>query len=138
MVLLLVLSLPNPFAPIEDSDLEKIEFGTTIHAFFNEFKPIHIPLQRTVTPGQGESCKDCVFVLLDTSHKGLKCLEMSGFHSFEPSIKLFSCALTHPRQKFFDELIDGLNLWACLSQQSEKLLLFLLQILCSAEKEPGS
>src|SRR5579859_4783372 len=63
---------------------------------------------------------------------------MSSFHRFEPSIKPFSRALTYHMQKFLDELIDGFNLWACLSQQLEKFLLFHLQILWLAEKEPGS
>jgi hypothetical protein len=30
------------FALVEHSGLEQIDFGTTIHAPFNEFEPIHI------------------------------------------------------------------------------------------------
>jgi hypothetical protein len=44
MVLPLALSVPILFALVEHARLEKIDFGTTIHASFNEFEPIHIPL----------------------------------------------------------------------------------------------
>jgi hypothetical protein len=41
-VLPLVLSVLILFALVEHSWLEKIDFGATIHAPFNEFEPIHI------------------------------------------------------------------------------------------------
>ncbi len=44
LLFLLVLSVLIRFAPMEHPKLEKIDFGATIHASFNEFEPIHIPL----------------------------------------------------------------------------------------------
>src|SRR6266571_5448445 len=44
LLVLLVLSVLIRFAPMEHPKLEKIDFGATIHASFNEFEPIHIPL----------------------------------------------------------------------------------------------
>ena len=43
LIFLLVLSVLTLFAPMEHAKLEKIEFGATIHASFNELKPVHIP-----------------------------------------------------------------------------------------------
>ena len=48
MVLPLVLSVPILFALVEHSKLEQIDFGTTIHASFNELEPVHIAFQRTI------------------------------------------------------------------------------------------
>lgn len=39
----LVLSLLTLFAMIEYAKLEQIDFGTTIHASFDELKSIHVP-----------------------------------------------------------------------------------------------
>jgi hypothetical protein len=40
---LLVLSVLTLFAVVEHSKLEQIDFGTTVHASFDELKPIDIP-----------------------------------------------------------------------------------------------
>ena len=68
----LVLSVLAPFAMIEYAKLEQIDFGTTIHASFDELEPIHIALDDAITPGQGQSRANSVFILLDTSYKGRK------------------------------------------------------------------
>ena len=46
LALLLVLSVLTLFAGMEYSKLEKIELGTTVHAPFNQFEPIHLSFQR--------------------------------------------------------------------------------------------
>src|SRR5260221_8617813 len=95
MVLLLVLSVSTLSALVEHSKLEQVQFGATIHTSFNELEPIDIAFQRTIAPGQRQSRKDRIFILLHTSHKGLKSFEMTGFHRCQPGIKLFPCALAH-------------------------------------------
>ena len=39
----LVLSVLTLFAVVEHSKLEQVNFGTTVHASFDELQPIHIP-----------------------------------------------------------------------------------------------
>jgi hypothetical protein len=51
-VLVLVFPLLILFTLIENSNLEKIELCATIHTFFNELQPVHIPFQRTIAPRQ--------------------------------------------------------------------------------------
>ena len=51
---------------------------------------------------------------------------MTGFHFFEPGVKLFSPALTDHVQKFFYQLGGDFQLLACLPQLSQVLLLFWL------------
>src|SRR5229473_471340 len=52
LLVLLVLSVLTLFTVMEYSKLEQIDFGTTIHASFDELKPIHIPFSRASAPGQ--------------------------------------------------------------------------------------
>src|SRR5258708_16151915 len=123
-LLLLLLSVQTLVAVMEHAKLEQIELGSTIHAAFNELEPIHLPFDRAITPRECQSRKYSIFVLLHTSHKGLKGFEMTGLDGFEPHIKLFSRALTYHVQKRFHQLIGGFQVWACLSQLSEGLQLF--------------
>src|SRR5437763_13647585 len=92
---------------------------------------------RTSTPRKCQSCKNRIFVFMHTRHKRLKGLQMTGFHFVEPGVKLFSRALTYHVQKFVYQLIGDFQLWACLPQLSQGLLLFWLEILLLTEKEPG-
>ena len=135
IVLLLLLSVPILFALVEHSKLEKIEFGATIHASFNELEPIYIAFQRTIAPGQRQSRKYGIFILLHTSHKGLKRFQMTGLHRSQPGIKLLSCALAHHMEKRFHQLISRLNWWTDLPQQSKALQFFFLQILVASRKK---
>src|SRR6266852_2414598 len=54
-----------------------------------------------ITPGQGQSCKHRIFVLLHAGDKRFKCFEMAGFHLFEPCIKLVSCTRQPPCAETF-------------------------------------
>src|SRR6266496_4860093 len=72
MVLAFVLSLLILFALMEHSTFEQIELGTTIHASFDELKPIHVPLQRAIAPRKRQAGQDRIFILLDTGDKGFK------------------------------------------------------------------
>src|SRR5512135_762642 len=114
MVLALVLSVLTLLAPMEHSKLEKIKLSSTIHASFNELKPVDVTFERTIAPGQRQSCTDGVSIFLDASDKRLKGFKMTGFDFRQPSIKLFSCALTDHLQKRFHQLIGGLKRWTDL------------------------
>ena len=111
---------------MKHAQLEKIELSATIHAAFNELEPIHLPFEGAITPRKCQPRKDSIFVLLHSSHKGLKGFEMTGLDGFEPSIKLFSRALTYHVEKFFYQLVGDFQVETCLPQLSEVLLLFWL------------
>ncbi len=51
-VLVFVLSLLIFLALMEHSMLEKIDGGATIHTPFDQLEPIHMSLQRAITPGK--------------------------------------------------------------------------------------
>ena len=61
---------------------------------------------------------------------------MTGFHSAQPLLKPLPAELMHHVQKLFDQLIGRFQVWACLPQLSEVLLLLCFQIFFFAEKEP--
>lgn len=96
---------------------------------FDQFEPIDVSISRASTPGQGQSCQDGIFVLLNADDKRRK--------GFEPGLKLFSGALTHHVQKRFYQVVGGLSLWAGLSKPPKVREFFFLQVGSPAEKEPG-
>src|SRR6266571_4836512 len=137
LVLALVLSVLILLALMEHAKREQIKLSSTIHASFNELQPVDVTFEKTSAPGQRQSGKYRVFIFLYAGDKRFKDCEMTGCYFRQPSIKLFSCALAHHVQKRFHQLVGGFKLWAGLPQLSEVLLLLFLQLLWSAEKEPG-
>lgn len=57
---------------------------------FDQFEPIDVSISRASTPGQGQSCQDGIFVLLNADDKRRKGFELASLHVFEPGLKLFS------------------------------------------------
>src|SRR5215470_2227132 len=62
---------------------------------------------------------------------------MTGVHFLEPGVKSFSRALTYHVEEFSYQLVGDFQVWTCLPQLAEVLLLFRLEILSLAEKEKG-
>src|SRR5258708_11296753 len=73
---------------------EQRKLSATIHAAFNELQPIHMPLERTIAPRQGQACKYRRFVLLHAFGKRLQLWQMARFCLAEPSIQLVSSLLS--------------------------------------------
>src|SRR5216684_6992966 len=72
LLFLLVLSVLIFLALMEHSTFEQIDLGATVHASFDELEPIHMPLQRSITPRKRQASQDSIFILLNTCDKRFK------------------------------------------------------------------
>src|SRR5260370_32961613 len=102
-VLVLVFSLLNLFALIENSELEKIELCATIHAAFNEFQARHLSLHLTLTPFQRQASFHGIVIFFQSIGEALEFGHALFFHPTEPAIEEFAPSLWQHGGKIHDE-----------------------------------
>src|SRR5712692_2129347 len=122
-VLVLVFSLLNLFALIENSELEKIELCATIHAAFNEFQAMHLSLHLTLTPFQRQASFHSIVIFFQSIGEALEFGHALFFHPIEPRIEAFAPSLSQHGGEILDENRGLGNLVISLTQLSQVLLL---------------
>src|SRR5450755_447123 len=99
---------------VKHTNPQQREFGATIHAPFNELKPVHMPFEGTLAPRQRQSCKHRRLVLLDASGKRLQLGQVALFHRTEPGIQRLSCMLSDHLHEPLCQAVSGLCAWTGL------------------------
>src|ERR1700730_5254038 len=79
---------------MKDTCWEQREFGTTIHAPFQELEPVHMSLQRPLAPRQCQTCQHCSLVLSDAFGKRFELWQTAGICLFKPAIQSVSSPLS--------------------------------------------
>src|SRR5436305_10041075 len=66
---------------IKDALLQEVKFGSAKHLPFEQFQPVHVSFDLSITPGQSEGAPYSCFILAQAFHKAA---QFSGLIAFEP------------------------------------------------------
>jgi hypothetical protein len=119
------------------SKLEQIELGTPVHAPFKQLEPIHVSFQRSITPRKRESGKDSGLIALDACDKGGQFDQLARRYPVKPVLQRLAGSFSQHVHEGRDHLVSQFRPWAGFSDQTQFLLLLLIQVVELAQKEPG-
>jgi hypothetical protein len=89
---------------------------------FDQLQFVDVALNQSVVLGEGQSCRHCSLVSLNTGSKPLQFTNLARSGLLKPSVQPFSGTRAQHLGKLLNEVVSQLNLWIELSEGDERFL----------------